>query len=72
MSRLSPLKIDDLNPEQRQVDDTTYSQGVELWGESGMIELVTVIGYYCIVSLTLNTFKIPVSESMQDPFAELP
>lgn len=57
---------------QHRVDDATYRQGVELWGESGMIELVTVIGYYCIVSLTLNTFQIPVSETMEDPFPELP
>ena len=57
---------------QHRVDAATYRQGVELWGESGMIELVTVIGYYCIVSLTLNTFEIPVSEAMQDPFPELP
>ncbi len=55
-----------------RVDDTTYRQGVELWGESGMIELVTVIGYYCIVCLTLNTFQIPVSETMEDPFPDLP
>ena len=57
---------------QHRLDDDTYRQGVELWGESGMIELVTVIGYYCIVSLTLNTFEIPVSDTMQDPFPELP
>jgi 4-carboxymuconolactone decarboxylase len=57
---------------RHRTDDATYSQGVELWGESGMIELVTVIGYYCIVCLTLNTFQIPVSETMEDPFPELP
>jgi|TARA_Y100000031_G_scaffold97390_1_gene106772 4-carboxymuconolactone decarboxylase len=57
---------------QHRVDDATYRQGVELWGESGMIELVSVIGHYCIVSLTLNTFEIPVAETMQDPFPELP
>lgn len=47
-------------------------RGVALWGENGMIELVTVIGCYCIVSLTLNSFEIPLSEAMQDPFPELP
>jgi len=57
---------------EHRVDDATYRQGVELWGESGLIELVTVIGYYCIVSLTLNTFQIPVSDAMVDPFPELP
>ena len=40
-------------------------------GELGMVELVGVLGYYCLVSLTLNTFELglpgSVAPELQDP-----
>ena len=44
--------------------------GVQAFGETGMIELTATIGYYCLISLTLNTFRIPLTDGMQDPFPE--
>ena len=38
--------------------------------EEGLIELVTTIGYYCVVCLTLNAFEVPLPESWTDPFPE--
>ncbi len=35
-----------------------YARGVAQLGERGMVELVGVLGYYCMVSLTLNAFEI--------------
>jgi hypothetical protein len=35
-----------------------------------MIELVATIGYYCLISLTLNAFEIPLEPGMKDPFPE--
>ncbi len=32
--------------------------------------VVTTIGYYCVVSLTLNAFEIPLPESWTDPFPD--
>ena len=53
---------------QHRVMDETYELGVSAFGEEGMIELVATIGYYCLISLTLNTFQIPLADGMHDPF----
>lgn len=56
----------------KRVDDATYAAALEVFGENGMIELVSVIGYYSLVSMTLNMFQIPVTGTMQDPFPDRP
>lgn len=55
---------------QHRVLNETYAAGVAAFGEEGMIELVATIGYYCLISLTLNTFQVPLEEGMRDPFPE--
>ena len=55
---------------QHNLMDETYWLGVQAFGETGMIELTATIGYYCLISLTLNTFRIPLTDGMQDPFPE--
>ena len=41
-----------------RADDATYAAALDHVGERGMVELTQLIGYYCLVSLTLNTFEI--------------
>ena len=53
---------------QHKIIPDTYAHGVEVFGETGMIELVATVGYYCLISLTLNAFEIPLEPGMQDPF----
>lgn len=53
---------------QHTILDDTYKHGVETFGETAMIELVTTVGYYCLISLTLNSFQIPLADGMKDPF----
>jgi 4-carboxymuconolactone decarboxylase len=54
-----------------RVPDALYARGVAQLGERGMVELVGVLGYYCLVSLTLNTFELglpgSVAPELQDP-----
>ena len=38
------------------------------FGEAPLIELVTIIGYYCLISLTLNAFDVALTSRMTDPF----
>jgi len=52
------------------IDDQTYREAVSCWGETGVIELVNIIGYYTIVALTLNAFEIPLGTGMEDPFPD--
>lgn len=55
---------------QHCIDDDTYHAAVDTWGETGVIELVNIIGYYGIVALTLNAFEIPLGAGMEDPFPD--
>jgi len=56
---------------EHRLDDELYAEGRDLLGETGMIELIATIGYYCLVSLTLNTFEVPLRDGMTDPFPDV-
>jgi len=43
-----------------RVDEGTYDAARELLGERGIVELVTLCGYYTLVSFTLNAFEVPL------------
>jgi hypothetical protein len=40
----------------------TYQQAIGLFGEEGTAELINLVGLYCMVSVTLNGFDVPVPE----------
>ena len=42
--------------------ELTYKSAVEAFGEHGAAELSYLVGLYCLVSVTLNTFDVPVPE----------
>jgi 4-carboxymuconolactone decarboxylase len=42
--------------------ELTYRAAVQQFGEHGAAELSYLIGVYCMVSVTLNTFDVPVPE----------
>ncbi len=44
--------------EKHFVAPELYQRAVELLGESGVVELVGIIGYYALVAMTLNVFEI--------------
>lgn len=44
----------------RRVSDATYASAESLLGEAGLVELVALIGYYCLISMLLNLFEIPL------------
>ncbi len=56
----------------RRVTDKRYQEARNLFGESGVVELVTTIGYYTLVSMLLNTFEVPPRDDEPSPFEELP
>lgn len=57
---------------EHRVDDASYAEGEAALGEAQLVELVATIGYYCLVSLTLNMFQVPLREAMSDPFPDAP
>jgi 4-carboxymuconolactone decarboxylase len=48
--------------------DATFARARTAFGEAGLIELVTLVGYYCLVSHTLNAFAVDLPDGMTDPF----
>jgi len=53
---------------QRRVDDATYARAVACLGVPGVVELVGILGYYTLISMTINAFKVPLPEGAADPF----
>lgn len=51
-----------------QVSDESFQTAVEIFGEQGVAEIVNLIGYYTIVSMTLNTFDVDLPEGASKPF----
>lgn len=41
-----------------RASDDVFAAAHGYLGDTGMVEIVQVIGYYCLISLTLNTFQI--------------
>lgn len=50
-----------------RVDDATYARCLGALGERGMIDLMATVTHYTVVSMTLNTFHVPVPEGAQTP-----
>ncbi len=45
----------------RRVAAATFSEGEALLGETGMVELAALVGYYCLISMVLNLFEVPLA-----------
>jgi 4-carboxymuconolactone decarboxylase len=56
--------------EKRKVPEELYQKGVHELGEQQVVELVGVLGYYSLVSMTLITFEIGLPEDFQSELAE--
>ncbi len=44
--------------ENHTVPKLLYDKAIEKLGETGVVELVGLLGYYSLVSMTLNTFEV--------------
>jgi 4-carboxymuconolactone decarboxylase len=53
-----------------KVDDATYARALAQFGERGVVELVGIMGYYALISMTLNVFEVPVPEGAKLPLCE--
>jgi 4-carboxymuconolactone decarboxylase len=54
----------------RRVSNANYARVHKLLGDAGMIELVAILGYYVMISMTLNVFRMPLPEGASPPFKE--
>jgi 4-carboxymuconolactone decarboxylase len=44
---------------RNQLDEGTYAQAVERWGEAGLVEMVALIGYFAAVCWLMNVARTP-------------
>lgn len=58
--------------ETRQVCAATYTAAVKAFGESGVVDLTGLVGYYTLLAMTLNTFEVGVPEDADVPWINKP
>ena len=54
----------------RRVSNATYARVHKFLGDAGMVELTGILGYYVLISMTLNVFRMPLPEGEALPFKE--
>ena len=42
----------------RKISNQTFFKAVRVIGEGGVIDLVGILGYYSLISMTINVFEI--------------
>jgi 4-carboxymuconolactone decarboxylase len=50
-----------------RVPEATYAAARDAFGVKGVVELTALIGYYTMVSMTLNAHGIPLPDGEADP-----
>jgi 4-carboxymuconolactone decarboxylase len=46
----------------KTLSEASYQRGMAMFGEKVMVELVSAIGFYMMVAVTLNAFAVPVPD----------
>jgi len=54
------------------VSDATYARAVERFGEQGVVETVSLVGYYTMISMILNTARTPLPADAKPALAPFP
>lgn len=52
----------------RALSDATYAAAEAALGREALVDLVGILGYYALVSMTLNAFRVPTPDGSK-PFA---
>jgi 4-carboxymuconolactone decarboxylase len=54
----------------KRVSDRNYARVHAIVGDAGMVEFVGICGYYVLVAMTLNVFRMPTPAGTPMPFKE--
>ncbi|MDB5558357.1 MAG: hypothetical protein JWQ36_1291 [Enterovirga sp.] len=52
----------------RRVSDATFQFALDTLGQLGVVDLVGVLGYYGLISMTINAFEVPLPDGVEEPF----
>jgi 4-carboxymuconolactone decarboxylase len=53
-----------------RVSDATYERAVATLGERGVVDVFGIVGYYSLVSITLNVFEVALPDGVEPPLPE--
>ena len=56
----------------RFVSDATAARAHKAFGDGGVVDLVGILGYYGLISMTINAFQVPLPAGEKNPFEGLP
>ena len=54
----------------KRLTDTTFADASARFGEQGIVELGTIVGYYTAIGNALNAFQVPLPAGAPQPFLE--
>jgi 4-carboxymuconolactone decarboxylase len=54
----------------RRVSDRNFGRVHAVLGDTATVELVGILGYYVLISMILDVFRMPLPEGEPLPFAE--
>jgi 4-carboxymuconolactone decarboxylase len=52
----------------RTVTDQVYRRAIAILGAAAVIDLVGILGYYGLISMTIDAFAVPLLDDTPDPF----
>jgi 4-carboxymuconolactone decarboxylase len=55
-----------------QISDATYARALERFGEQGVVEVVSLMGYYTMIAMILNTSRAPLPAGATPALAPFP
>lgn len=55
----------------KAVSDATWQGAVERFGETGVVDLIGINGYYALLSMVMNAARTPAPQSRDAPVARL-
>lgn len=56
----------------RGVSDATYARALKQFGEAGVVELISVVGYYAMLAMVMNVARTAIPDGKPLPLAPLP
>ena len=54
----------------QRLSDPSFAEAIATLGETGLIEVIAIIGYYTLIGNTLNVFQVQVPEGTAPAFPE--
>jgi 4-carboxymuconolactone decarboxylase len=54
----------------QRLSDATFADAIAAFGEQGLVEIISIIGYYTLIGNTLNVFQVGLPAGTAPPFPE--